>query len=214
MKSEGAIRHKLKNVIFYHLKKVIKKKMVQKSWNCIHGMDKPSHFDVGGETVDCHGCNLLGGACDDNIKSMPSRARQCPHFESKFDPDVIKAEFQAELETLDAGELAYRYPDVFALMWVLDMDEAGDMASSVEAIDLVEVTPSDPLEPLIQTLNGVQDAMATLNDTLNTSPPPAVANDPELKKQVKELADRLGGLEKSVPTLSAKGFWANLFGLK
>lgn len=203
MKSEGAIRHKLKKVTFYHLKKAIHKKMAQKSWNCVHESESPERVIVEGKASVCYTCTVMGGPCDDTDNSLPSRARQCPKFEAKHDPQEIKAEFQSFLEEATPGELAYQYPDIHALLWVLEDDRAvGEMASSVEALSTEEVVPKG--DPLLGVLGEVRDAMRSLDNTIASKP----VKDPEILEQIEDLRSRL---DHQPPAEAPRGFWSMLF---
>ena len=211
MKYEGAIRHKLKKVVYYHLKQAIRNKMSQKSWNCMHESTDPSPFEDGEMHRVCYTCTVLGGQCDDTDKSAPSRARQCSAFKAKHDTAQIKAEFLEFLGSAGAGEIAFQYPDAFALMWVLDRDSVGDIASAIEGIPTGDMLPPDPTKPLVDSMGEVRDAMVILSDAIAANPQPLV--DPALRGKVDDLASRLNDMQTNLPA-APKGFWASLFSLK
>lgn len=51
------------------------------------------------------------------------RAAQCPYFEFSRTKDQIKQDFEAFVMQADLAEIAYQYPDMAALMWVLGEEE-------------------------------------------------------------------------------------------
>jgi len=48
-------------------------------------------------------------------------ANRCPYFELKTDVDTLKRQFQSKFSGgVSLGDIARDYPDVVALMWVLE----------------------------------------------------------------------------------------------
>ena len=66
----------------------------------------------------------------------------CPDCDHSFhlkEKDAIKCEFHEFIETASRAEIAYRYPDMAALMWVLDdMEDAHVEAEPQPPTALVE----------------------------------------------------------------------------
>ena len=127
MKSEGAIRHKLKQVRFRYLKKRIEESLDKRPENCTNngvldmGMASPiracfAQMDIPGR----HGivCDERFGGC--------ARAEACNQFAGRHDKVEVKGAFYAELEGMSFPEIAYSYPDMAALLWVL-ADEGLDV---------------------------------------------------------------------------------------
>jgi len=144
MKSEGAVRHKLKQVLFRHRSKEIQRRLRKEPCNCAFNrtMDLPN-----GESVSfCLFSELNpdeepptvllmqgGGSgpalCDEKHGGL-DQAKECDKFEPMDGPGEIKAEFKDFVETADRAQIAFRYPDAAALLWVLD--------EGVEGIDVEE----------------------------------------------------------------------------
>ena len=134
MKSEGAIRHKIKQVRFRYLKRSIEDGLDRRPHNCRHN----AMLDGAGEAavrlclaqVDTQAptvtvCDERHGGCD--------RAAACPLFAPTHTKDDLKSNFYRDLEAMSFPEIAYNYPDMAALLWVL-ADEG------------VPVPPPDPHE--------------------------------------------------------------------
>lgn len=140
MKSQGAIRHKLKQVKARLLQKAIRNNLSKKPCNCKHSglvrgsaseplfyvclldSDKPKEWE--------------GTICD------PSVPNNCPFFKPPKSKEEIEQEFEAEFNKLIAtgnmGDIASKYPDVAALVWVLAGDEEGDDSEMDQAEQIKE----------------------------------------------------------------------------
>lgn len=117
MKSEGKIRHKLKQVRFRLIKKELRKATSKKPCNCVHSgvvrgqaseplfhvclmdSDKPEEWD--------------GMICDNSVPNT------CPFFKPKADKESVTEQVNEILDSGDMGKIATHYPDVAALLWVL-----------------------------------------------------------------------------------------------
>ena len=117
MKSEGKIRHKLKQVRFRLIKKELRKATSKKPCNCVHSgvvrghaseplfhvclMDssKPEEWD--------------GMICDNSVPNT------CPFFKPKATKESVTEQVNEILDSDDMGKIATHYPDVAALLWVL-----------------------------------------------------------------------------------------------
>lgn len=140
MKSEGQTRHKLKQVLFRHLQKKIR--AVFRPAGCIH--NKPGTFHE--QTLGmCHysnrGKHLI--VCDSDVEGCVQAAAECSWFKPRQTKEDVKAAFK-ELagDPSRRGQLAYEYPDVAALMWVL-----GDIGDLDEYLDLEDPGPLPQKEP-------------------------------------------------------------------
>lgn len=122
MKTEGQVKHKLAQVRFRHLKREVRNGLSHKSVNCKHNgpLEVPGQGVVGvclkgaGDLTTWH-----GGVCDE---SFGDRAAQCQFFECVHTKEQIREDFNNFLESGDRGLIAEKYPDMAALLWVLDMD--------------------------------------------------------------------------------------------
>jgi hypothetical protein len=148
VKSEGQIRQQLKQVIFRHLKKRLKDQLRQAPDTCRHN----SELEPRDRHDDAHGIQACffttdgvprGVVCDVRYDNG-FRAKECPLWESRRDKEDIRTEFQALVEDENRGKLAAKYPDIAALMWVLDNDldtsESGEEDASQEEMEADEAT--------------------------------------------------------------------------
>lgn len=157
MKSEGKIRHRLNQVVYRHLSKAIKENFRREPGGCLHNKRVQS---VGGKEVGLCRLQLPDGekwpvtVCDDDMPESCEMARQCPHWKPKKTKAEVKDEFNTRLQGLldeaekdNMGPLAFHYPDIAALVWVLGMDGPGeDPQTSDLSEDLSEGAPSSSFE--------------------------------------------------------------------
>jgi hypothetical protein len=115
MKNIGAIKHKLQQIRFRYLKKVLDAGLRQHPDNCLfyieqNGIGLCSSIDVtqsGTRPVICN----------------PDVCAGCSNFSNIHSKESLKQGFKETLEEMSFPELAYHYPDMAALQWVLE-DEA------------------------------------------------------------------------------------------
>jgi hypothetical protein len=136
MKSEGKIKHKLKQVKHRITQKEMRKATSKKPCNCKHSgvvrgsaseplfhvclmdSDKPDEWE--------------GMICDASVPNT------CPFFQPRKSKGEVQAEVDELLNSGDMGIIASKYPDIAALLWVL----AGVDINSEERNEDDE--PSDP----------------------------------------------------------------------
>lgn len=131
MQTEGAIRHKLKQVRFRYLKRRLETGLAASPGNCAHnvGFSTPGHEDI---RVCGHGMGQpgwQGSICDERFGGC-ARAETCSLFQSRQSKDEIKDAFYAELSGMSLPEIAYNFPDMAALLWVLAPEAAGPVDSN------------------------------------------------------------------------------------
>lgn len=125
MRTKGAIKHKLKQVQHRLLQKAIRNNLSKKPCNCTHsGLVRGSASEP-----LFHVCLLdsntpkewEGTICD------PSVPNTCPFFKAFKTKEEIENEFNKGFEDLisqnNIGEVASKYPDVAALLWVLSEEQ-------------------------------------------------------------------------------------------
>lgn len=134
MKSSGATRHKLKQVIFRHRKKKIRQALRCSPENCIH--NKTLHFSDDLPPIGVCGRwaqeaspfekwpSGAPGVCDTSHNGE-AQASQCAAFQAEVDIESLKDQFQGFIQEASLAEIASEYPDVAALMWVLGDDAPG-----------------------------------------------------------------------------------------
>lgn len=131
VKTVGAVKHKLNQVRFRHLKRRLEAELQPSPLNCGHNQRLPEYASTQGQEAPPALC--MFGA-DDRMTWEPSfcderldqgaRARTCPHFCVRRTKDEIKTEFYLALDRMTLPEVAYHYPDMAALLWVLDAEDA------------------------------------------------------------------------------------------
>lgn len=142
MKTEGAVRHKLQQAGYRHLKRVIRRRLSRRPENCENNL-VAGPFSRG-ETFRVCGLRPAGAPlspCDEAHGGL-EKAAGCPYFKPTATEQGVREEFRTFLRDAPFGEVALLYPDLAALRWVL-----GGEGVSVE--DPHEDPPaSDPaLEP-------------------------------------------------------------------
>lgn len=120
MHSEGQVRHKLKQVLFRHLQKKLRLALRHRPDTCIHNQVlEGDAFRVG----VCGCVENSGKVCDGRVPACMEQSQTCSWWAPVKSKDEIKSDFQNFMETSDRGLIAAEYPDVVALLWVLDGDD-------------------------------------------------------------------------------------------
>jgi len=138
MRSEGQIRHQLRQVTFRHLQKRLRENFRQRPDNCNFNqgfMDQGHLRSVCGYQEDGEP-RLI--PCDARQPGCLEMARTCPLWQPLRTKEDIKQEFLHLLQG-DRGLLAAKYPDIAALMWVLD--SSGEPMTSAEIQEATEAPP-------------------------------------------------------------------------
>lgn len=136
MKTDGQVRHKLKQVLYRHLKLRLENNFKKRPETCKHngtilyGTDGPLTAPK-----FCAHASQLGLVCDVAHGGL-EKARSCPHWTPNQSKEEIKQEFY-QLLTEPKHVLASEMPDAVALMWVLDEEEISEL-------------PDEPEETLVQ----------------------------------------------------------------
>lgn len=159
MKTDGQVRHKLKQVLYRHLKLRLENNFKKRPETCKHngtilyGTDGPLTAPK-----FCAHASQLGLVCDVAHGGL-EKARSCPHWTPNQTKEEVKQEFYGLL-TEPKHVLASEMPDAVALMWVLDEEEISDFPAESEEpliqieeprVQAVEASPLDerliPLDP-------------------------------------------------------------------
>ena len=125
MKTPREIRHKVKQARYRHLKRAIRKGLSRKPCNCFFNRSVRPHNqpNIG---VCMKGSQDLatwkGVVCDEEHGGL-GKASDCPFFKERHTKEEITAKFEASLEGATFVEVAEKYPDMAALMWVLTESE-------------------------------------------------------------------------------------------
>ena len=119
MRSQGQVRHKMKQVLFRHLQKKLRAAFRHRPDTCIHNQE------VSGEGLQVFVCGCPENTrvlCDARVQASLDQALSCPWWKPVKGKDALKADFQALIQSSDRGLIATEYPDVAALLWFLDED--------------------------------------------------------------------------------------------
>ena len=137
MKNEGAIKHKLKQVRTRHLHKLLDTSLRKRPHNCIF-----NERQVGEGGVEIHVCLKDMTVCDGRFEGV-EKAKGCPIFSPIKDKASLKDEFREFVDTASRAEIAFRYPDMAPLMWVLDNASESDESDEpfLDELTVVEEPP-------------------------------------------------------------------------
>ena len=126
LRSPGQIRHQLKQVMFRYLQKEIRDNFKDHPEACLHNHWTPINGSP--ERIWICRCDAApiegvvsprGKVCDSRVAGSLLQARACKYRVAVRTKEQVKEEFRS-LMTSERGAIASRYPDVAALMWVLD----------------------------------------------------------------------------------------------
>jgi len=139
MRPEGQIRQQLKQVTFRHLQKRLRENFRQRPDNCAFNQGSL----IEGQTRNACGFIEAEGlprliVCDSRSPGCAEMARKCPLWQPRHTKEDIKQDFLHLIQG-DRGLLAAQYPDIAALMWVLD--SAGEPLSASEIQEAAEPPP-------------------------------------------------------------------------
>ena len=121
MKPEGAVRQKLKQVRFRHAKRELDVALTRTPSTCEHNavLDVPGVGEVGV-------CSLTRGVLCDAGRGA-DLAPGCATYSCKYTKEGMKEVLEAAFDA-PISEVAAKYPDAAALMWVLTDENLSDPA--------------------------------------------------------------------------------------
>lgn len=124
MRTEGQIRHQLKQVTYRHLQRRLRDNFRSYPEGCANNVATPLGEGEGSFVGLCGALRSDGTPrnipCDSRIAGCSEMARECPLFVPLLTKEQIKDEFKALVQSEDRGLIAAQYPDIAALLWVLD----------------------------------------------------------------------------------------------
>jgi len=137
MKSASAVKHQLQQVIFRYIKKQLRDNFRMDPETCVYNkrvvIGQPSKIAPQAVGVCYYEKDESGPRfviCDSLVAGCQDQARSCPMWKARFTKEAIKRNFRNLLQG-DKGLIAVNFPDIAALLWVLDTDED---ATSLDAI--------------------------------------------------------------------------------
>lgn len=133
MRSEGQVRHKLKQVLFRHLQKKLRLAFRHRPDTCLHNQT----LEGDDFRASVCGCEKGGSGkiCDARLPVSLEQAQICPWWEPLKSKDDFKAEFRKLIESSERSVIATEYPDVAALLWILDEDVSETIKEAVTDVD-------------------------------------------------------------------------------
>jgi hypothetical protein len=147
MRSQGQIRHQLKQVIYRHLQKRLRANFKKRPDTCCYNreveLDDTSSVFLCGVTSAAG--NPRNVPCDARIPGCLDMARDCPLWEPIKSKAEVKAEFHEIIQSGDRGIIASEFPDIAALLWVLD--DPDDVPTRAEVEAAVEAAAGEEPEP-------------------------------------------------------------------
>ena len=135
MKSPGAITHKLKQVQYRHRAKELDKALAKEPCNCSFNkvLNLPDGSQIGVCLYKADSPQEWGGIVCDSDFGGSQLARECPFFSPAKTKEQVKQEFEDFVKSADIAEIAFRYPDMAALMWVLGVERVVDGEDSLSS---------------------------------------------------------------------------------
>lgn len=200
MKSVGDIAQKLKQVQFRHSKKEIEKLLSRTPSNCV--FQKRVEVKGSGGLGFCT-CPEIGlKACDVSAEHL-NRAPDCPRFSLKMSVEEAKESVKSFFRDSPPAEIASKYPDAAALMWVLD-----DEVSNPPDVYLV---PGLDVSLWASSPEGAQQAIDSLKDLLNkkTEYEETRRLIPGYIAKIKKLEDTVGSLGQRLTIADVGSFIEN-----
>lgn len=145
VKNEGAVRHKLQQACFRHLKRAIRKRLSRRPENCGNNL-VVGPLAHGGSLRVCGLAPDRGSLppCDEAHGGL-EKVAGCPFFKPSSTEESVRGEVAAFLRGAPLEEVAVHYPDVAALRWVLG--EAGSEPDGGQASTSEEPEPPTPPGP-------------------------------------------------------------------
>jgi hypothetical protein len=125
MKTGGEVRTQLKQVSFRHLKKQLEVGLRPRPHNCAFNRTIHHPNLIAGDKGPCGMCihpDLEGERLCDTAWGGVEKAKECSLFQPTVAKDDIKSAFKEWLATAQLHEVAEKYPDMAALLWVLQAE--------------------------------------------------------------------------------------------
>jgi len=118
VKNEGAIRQKIKQITTRHLHKILDRNLRERPENCQFNETRKGEGTLGVQVCGYRD-TPYGQLCDRRFGGVEV-AKTCGYFSSHLSKQEMKDRFQHWLTTASMGEIAAKFPDIAALMWMLD----------------------------------------------------------------------------------------------
>jgi len=227
VKEEGAIRHKLKQVRFRHLKKRMGAVLKPTPGACLHNRPFKHPLSKGAPVGTCiHPEQETGSNLCDPTWEGCAKAKHCTLFTPRVSKGEAKAEFKESLAKMGFAEIAFRYPDMAALMWVLGQEEAagdddwegaGELPTPVwvdlYGVKLLAETPEaqgalDKILEQIEEAHALMETTRVVNSTLQDS----IEENAGLREKLSLLREEVSLLKKPEPLARPLPWWKRIGG--
>jgi hypothetical protein len=139
MRTPGQVAQKMKQAQFRHIKREISRLLKQTPPNC--KLNRTLDLDIGPVGV----CSLDCEVCDPRFKD---RSSECGKWEARHQKDSIKSSLKDFFKSRPPADIAVRFPDVAALLWVLE-DERPSLSE--------EVPEDESLQRVLERLLGLTE---------------------------------------------------------
>ena len=156
MKPEGSVRHKLKQVRFRYLKKELEQSLAVCSKNCMWNQT----VSVGTTSVGMCGHGKFARTLCDDKSFDGANPSECHEYKSRISKAEVKDAFYGQLNNATLPEIAYRYPDMAALLWVLSED---DDVPEHDPEEFIITTPTKTVYVEVQKPQPVQPVQPFMN---------------------------------------------------
>lgn len=136
MRTAGAVRYKLKQVLYRHKQRLVREYTKEVPENC--KFHRLVEVGLGVEVEMC-----LYGADDPTTWQNRDCTPECEFFKPKIPKEEVKAQFKKEIEEGEVADIAVKYPDAAALMWVLEGELEEPEMSLSPLLDVFPFTSQD-----------------------------------------------------------------------
>lgn len=141
IRTPGQVRHQLRQVMFRHLQRELRDNFRVAPETCVHNYEEAFTEGPPGRVGVCRyegdgQPSPQGRVCDGRVAGCRRFAKACPMWRPIRTKDEVKFDFRDLMTATDRGRIASYYPDVAALMWVLDgVDFTEDVALAEAEVD-------------------------------------------------------------------------------
>ncbi len=176
MKTVGQVLRKLKQIRFRHLKRELNDQLSQRSCNCAYNVTLPpqGHDGYTPYALCAYGSSELQdwepSYCDDAMDDG-LRSSSCPLFRVRRTRDQVQEDFQRSLSSKSLPEVARYYPDMAALLWVLDESDFSDTTLAT-----ISEPEDEELPPVVSDVPPINMPVRSEVETSSEVPPLEVAS--------------------------------------
>ena len=223
MRTAGQVLQKLKQAQFRHVKKEVSSLLKRTPNNCANNVRVQTPSGEVGV------CKLYHKTCDANFSDLSESCSDFTHLHGK---EEIKASLKVFFSQRSVADISVRYPDVAALLWVLedspreDFPEEGEEEVSSEEFEALKSKCEESERSVRALLSdnenlksevsltcdskvALEKALEKLNETLEQEK----QKNHRLLERINDMGIRIEELQASERTLLAprRGFWERFF---